>query len=572
MMSRSLSNGANRTFDDILDNMNTKVCGLAALRKRFGDAEVLQIIREHIDAKKFIVEQRNFDETTMLFMIMANSLAAPPHTIEELEPPDDSEEGMKICNHPWKHHSDCQGSDDRVYFFDPTLKIGLPKKGEKWPGQLDLISTGLKAAERTAEFPENDHNKTSQNGAIKSNLDILRSMASGMAMLGDKLPTPNIVHDELDSDAMQSQIAFHGPGVLFLKPSENKSLGKYVSDVMALTGFEVRSGFEKLGGAAYFDDKQRLTAVVTAKGSFKPGDELWEHAKYVWRCSAMTCMTSWHHLTWTHWIVSNGFTSSVRVLPEAHPVRRALKVNCYGTAQINTNSTVALYPEHAFLHKLSPFKYTELQKIFYASADAYKFQTWPDYVASSPLDDGLKKQLPFFADGLRAWAVIKKFMVAYVDLYFESDAAVLEDTHLQEYWKFSLVPQYSQGLPALSKSSLADQMTHSAFMVTAWHEFVGGLMPYLSSPDGMFYSVRETEPPQVRADLHHYIGSFCLTSATGGRMPYYARDWGHLLLDDNARKLQASLVAELGEVSKQVMNSSKFRDFDPLLWECSVSV
>ena len=61
---------------------------------------------------------------------------------------------------------------------------------------------------------------------------------------------------------------------------------------------------------------------------------------------------------------------------------------------------------------------------------------------------------------------------------YSDDAAVQADAELVSYWKFELVPQYSVGLPALSKHALVDQMTHSAFGVTAYHEMVGQVIAY----------------------------------------------------------------------------------------------
>lgn len=285
----------------------------------------------------------------------------------------------------------------------------------------------------------------------------------------------------------------------------------------------------------------------------------------------MTFMTAFQHLDQLHWIVSNAVSSSVHTMPIGHPIRRCLRVNCYGTAQINYNSAIALYPENGFLHKLSPFQYSALKSVFYAASAAYKFQTWPDYVKSRNLPEALKNDLPFFKDGLAAWTVLHGFYSSYVDLYYKDDTAVQMDPALQKYWKFTLVPQYQQGLPPLSKGALVDQMTHTCFSVTAWHEFVGSLIPYVSSPTGMFYSVRATTPPQTHCDLNHYISTLCLTSSTGGRMPYFVSDWSHLL-EEKARPLQAKLLDELRDLSKKQTDPTKFRDFDPVNWECSVSV
>lgn len=234
------------------------------------------------------------------------------------------------------------------------------------------------------------------------------------------------------------------------------------------------------------------------------------------------------------------------------------------------NSTIALHPEFGFLHKLSGFEYAALNKVFSNAASAYKFQTWPEFVESHPLPAQDKKELPYFQDGLKVWEILIDYYTKYIDMYYPDDAAVSADKDLALYWEFGLVPQYKQGLPKLSKATLVKQIAHSSFYVTAWHEMVGGLMPYVSSPDGMFYGVRKTEPPQVRADVHHYVGTLALTSATGGRMPAFVADWTHLLLDDKAKKWQQEFMKALRAM--KLTDPTKFRDFDPTLWESSVSV
>jgi hypothetical protein len=245
-------------------------------------------------------------------------------------------------------------------------------------------------------------------------------------------------------------------------------------------------------------------------------------------------------------------------------------VNCFGTAEINMNSTAALHPEHGFLHKLSGFEYESLKKVFSTAASLYKFQTWPEFVDEHPLPAADKKELPFFQDGLKVWEIFVAFYTKYIDMYYKDDAAVRSDKHLVLYWEFGLVPQYKTCLPPLSKVALINQISHSVFYVTAWHEMVGSLMPYVSSPDGMFYGVRKTEPPHVRADLHHYVGTLALTSATGGRMPAFVADWSHMLLDPEAKKWQKEFMDALQAMS--LTDASKYRDFTPTLWESSVSV
>merc|ERR1712100_488963 len=100
-----------------------------------------------------------------------------------------------------------------------------------------------------------------------------------MAIMGDKVPYPNMKHDDLAADSTQSDLAFHGPGVFYLDNTQELGAA-YVCDTSILQGFKMREGFEQAGAKAFFDKSKRIMAVRTERGTFKPGDELWEHAKF----------------------------------------------------------------------------------------------------------------------------------------------------------------------------------------------------------------------------------------------------------------------------------------------------
>lgn len=548
--------GDKRTAKQVQSDVEEKVSGLTA---HMSVAEANAIVKTFVDQKKHIKMQEQLDSTTQFFLSLAARLVAPPATVKDVPTPAES------ALEPWK------AADGRALWFDEKLKIGLPIKGEFYDGPSMVANGAISHVNESCGFPENDPATRELTGHMNmTSSEYVERVAFGMAVLGDKVPTPNIKYDNLAADATQTNLAFHGPGIYYLKPSEEPSLGHYVCDTSVLQKFKMRSGYEQAGAQAFFDAERRLTVVRTQRGTFKPGDAYWEHAKYVWRCSCMTYMTVVQHLCWTHWVISNGFTSSCRVLPADHPVRRVLAVNCFGTAAINQNSTTALHPEFGFLHKLSGFEYSSLSDIFKVAGDMYKYQTWPEFVKDHPLPDGDKKELPYFQDGLKVWEIMTSFYGKYIDMYYKNDAEVLADKHLAKYWEFGLVPQYKNGLPPLSKAALVNQIAHSSFHVTAWHEMVGGLMPYVSSPDGMFYGVRKTEPPLVRADLHMYVGTLALTSATGGRMPSFVADWSHLLLDAQAKKWHQEFMDALKAM--KLTDETKYRDFLPTLWESSVSV
>ena len=76
-------------------------------------------------------------------------------------------------------------------------------------------------------------------------------------------------------------------------------------DTTVLGGLEVRKGFEKYGAKAVFgmDRKIKHIYVCEFDKNVYPGDEEWEHAKWVWRISVMVYITVGPHMTQLHWII-----------------------------------------------------------------------------------------------------------------------------------------------------------------------------------------------------------------------------------------------------------------------------
>jgi len=393
-------------------------------------------------------------------------------------------------------------------------------------------------------------------------------------------------------------------GQLYLRQNKEPDLAEYgdvLCDVSAIGDFEVRPAFERLGAAAVFDTSRGKQWTLTAirwvhKGVVvKPGDDEWEHAKWVWRCSLITHLTAVHHLMWTHWIMSNSFSSSIReCLSPAHPIRRALQVHSYNTPKINHNSVLSLYPECGMLHRMSPFTYSALVDVFDQAASMYKFRSWGEFCKEMDLPNEVKEKLPMFEDGLEYWDALFEFYSGYVGVYYESDADVQKDQELQHYWAFTCVPQYAKSVPTLSKAALIKQMTQAVFDVTALHKFVGDVVVYTTDPAGAAMQVRAGLD---MCDLQQFVQVNSLVAGTGTPMPMFVasgqegdEEWlSNLNLTEEAgqepaayaevKKLHGSLMARLKQVSANVKKRNKsgqrerqFCQMDPMLLERSVSL
>jgi len=440
------------------------------------------------------------------------------------------------------------------------------------------------------------------------------------AQLTSYLPRASHPISDITTDASQVGIARCGIGQLFLRRNTDPALqphGEILCDASLLGGMKVRPAFERLGAVAVFKRNARsgasallkrgapawtLTAIDWKHGGavVKPGDANWEHAKFVWRCSLFTHVTAVHHLVWNHWIVANGFATSVaECLNPHHPVRRLLQVFAYNTAKVNYRSVQLLHPNQAVLHRMVPFPYEELVRVLSTAAEAFKFQTWPELHEETDLDRGEKDKLPMFEDGLPLWAAFHKFCSGYVGLHYATDASVQADGELREYWKFKVATHYARGLPALSKAALVDQMTHVLFNVTAYHKLVGGVVEYSTDPAGAVMQVR---PGLDMSDMEELVEVNSLVSGTGTPMPMLVpsgirgdADWlGHLDLRGAAaggqrqhaeqayravEQLYRALMADLRAASAAVQrrNASGAREhafsgFDPVKLERSVSL
>eukprot|EP00927_Polykrikos_kofoidii_P003556 TRINITY_DN11429_c0_g1_i1.p1 TRINITY_DN11429_c0_g1~~TRINITY_DN11429_c0_g1_i1.p1 ORF type:complete len:1192 (-),score=142.78 TRINITY_DN11429_c0_g1_i1:30-3605(-) len=431
------------------------------------------------------------------------------------------------------------------------------------------------------------------------------------ARVDSYLPKATHPFQDITTDAVQVAIATCGIGQIFLKRNTNDLLTEYgdvVCDVMALKDFEVRPAFERLGAIAVFKrttgwlsrglGEWKLTAIAWGHAGplavVRPGEKNWEHAKWVWRCSLVTLITAVNHLMWTHWMVANSFTSSIHeTMGPDHPIRRALQVHTYKTLSVNHHSALALYPEKGMLHRMSPFPYEELRRIFATGAQAHIFQTWPQQYEKTDLPHEIKSNLPMFEDGLEVWGALLKFYTGYVGLYYGSDEEVTQDAELQEYWKFTRVPQYARALPPLSKANLINQMTRAVFDVTAMHKFAGMVVAYTTDPAGAALQVR---PGRDMADLQQLVQVNSLVAGTGMPMPMLVpsgqagdEDWADQLDITDAgrdpaifrkvRHLYDELMEGLRNISARVRKRNAsgsrahpFCQMDPLMFERSLSL
>ena len=102
--------------------------------------------------------------------------------------------------------------------------------------------------------------------------------------------------------------------------------------------------------------------------------------------------------------------------------------------------------------------------------------------------------LPLDEDGRLVWKNFLDFFASYVEVFYPEDGAKVEDDdELKAYWE-SLERASTHtvdgrhngyGLPPLSKKTLIEQLTHTAFWVTGIHEVSGSVVEMFESPRAM---------------------------------------------------------------------------------------
>ena len=105
-----------------------------------------------------------------------------------------------------------------------------------------------------------------------------------------------------------------------------------------------------------------------------------EHAKWVWKCSALVGVTLKDHLVGVHFEQANDlFKVTIEQLPAAHPVRRLLLPHIYATPSINSGAAITLATEFGILHHAVALEWQALKEAFVASRKALRTEPlWLD--------------------------------------------------------------------------------------------------------------------------------------------------------------------------------------------------
>lgn len=148
----------------------------------------------------------------------------------------------------------------------------------------------------------------------------------------------------------------------------------------------------------------------------------------------------------THAVVEPFVIATNRQLSVVHPIHKLLRPHYRDTMNINALARNVLVNAEGIIESTFLWGNYALEM----SAVVYKDWVFPEQalpadlvkrgvaVEDSSSPHGLQlliEDYPYAADGLEIWAAIKSWVQEYVFFYYKSDAAIVQDTELQAFWK-----------------------------------------------------------------------------------------------------------------------------------------
>mmetsp|Transcript_17274 Transcript_17274/g.51813 ORF Transcript_17274/g.51813 Transcript_17274/m.51813 type:complete len:684 (-) Transcript_17274:25-2076(-) len=379
------------------------------------------------------------------------------------------------------------------------------------------------------------------------------------------------------SDEALTRFAVNGLGAHRLDVEVVDGYRYFVVRGNQLASLPVQDGYERYGGDCYFDRNWRPafikdmglaaprrdgpgTPVVT-----RPGEPGWGRAKFRFRSTLSVLVTFVDHLFGIHLEASNLVVTSMREnLPAHHPFRRFLAPFTYMAISVNDNAHHNLMQPGSMVDRCFAFTRVAVQKGFAGAKDLIHYgvagevgpflnkEKWYDYMRSKGIDTAY---LRFSA---KYWRIIRDFVEAYADYYYESAEEMAADLELVKFTRQvthqSIIATPSaprtpytkllgvsrthdkiyggsgHGRDVLEahvfKEATLDLLAAYIWQVTAGHEQVGSVGVYVQ--DASFCAFKWT-PGSCLGTKQGALAQALLMSFTSTPMPcLLGADWTHL--------------------------------------------
>lgn len=287
---------------------------------------------------------------------------------------------------------------------------------------------------------------------------------------------------------------------------------KYAVYLQFADTLDVRPGFSKLGGDAYFDESTNVIGIRRfdqGRGKYefyKPGDayipyqprsrecktetcwdlvgtgkwwnpfswrwfscekcgpwkeevksrQSWEHVKMAFRGTLSGVVTLVDHLYALHLSVANAIvTANVQTLEPDHPIRRLLTPFSFRTAAINHRAAFALTNEFGLVHRGTPLTKQGIIDLFKFAKTSSAGLTWSNIQARKAAKGITSSDvvLPLDEDGKLYYAALVKYVDSYLSLYYPNGECASDDAMQRWMTKANaLAPNHD--LPTIDRKSV----------------------------------------------------------------------------------------------------------------------
>ena len=384
---------------------------------------------------------------------------------------------------------------------------------------------------------------------------------------------------DVTSDATITNLAFQGMAAHLLAPVTGQGNVAFKVDLASLSEVPVRDGNERMGATAHFDADRNLLSIYVSNddATYVPGDDLWEHAKWHFRCAVFAYVTIADHLSALHLGVSESTMESSREqLPADHPLRRLLKPHVYLAGQTQTTAVRVLAAQGGIAERLWPFTFEGLAMLLKQGIETTPFEPFPQRLKNSGLANLSDEMYPYATDGLALYEVCREYVDNYVEIYFPGES-IVSDAAVQAWWNQLAATVAGGRLGTLqTRGQLVDLVAQIIFAVSGWHSHVGANGRYLADPSFVGGKVRAGSE---LADIQSTILIYSLDAVTGLYQPKLLDDFTHVYLELHKEKavevfqqFQKSLIALGRDIdSRNESRSMPLRTFHPIVLDTAVS-
>lgn len=406
------------------------------------------------------------------------------------------------------------------------------------------------------------------------------------AAVGEDLkPLELSQYSTLSTDPALEQFAFYGLAAHTIEriDPENESNIVYISNFSWMSVLEVRPDFEPYGATAFFDRRGKVLKIFWdyGKKDVFPGDTDWNHTKWVYKCSVLVSVTVKDHLVGIHFMASNFLsTSAVRNLDPDHNIRRLLKPHTFGAASINKAATLTLVSENSFVHRATALTTDAMKVALNFSVHSTSYLTTNQHLAKTKMADASEDLYPWGHDLVKFTAVVKKFVKAYIYVYYPDDTTIAADTELAEFWHdLWMDPTAPIAKSILTRDRVVNTLTCFIVYVTGIHNHVGNVADYIKDPLLLSGKIR---PDREEADVQSTFQVLNIGLTTAKKMPRLVSDFTHVLKrDSNLPKTTAifhEFQKDLEALSVEIEGKNKKKrkhpcnSFNPKMMVSSVSI